>query len=145
VSPAKNAWTAVRAISHRGTVCQHITTCGTCGTLAACDLAPSGRPRVYASKGKHGSYVEKSVCTLISICPDDCAPGDQLDVPLVNVGEPTAKLVTDLTDAGFITTANGWTKTELFHYDPWGSEKFAGGGRVSEDLIDETFTAPACQ
>jgi hypothetical protein len=145
VSLAKNAVTAVKAISHRGTTCEKITSCGTCGTLAACDLAPSGKPRVYASRGKHGTYVQKSACSVFSLCPDDCAEGDQQGVPLINLGEPSAHLVGDLTDAGFITTANGWTKTELFHYDPWGPEKFSGGGRVSEDLVDPMFDAQACQ
>ena len=143
--PAPAGITAMKAISHQNTACQKITTCGSCNGLAACDLDAASRPRVYASRGKHGTYVQKSVCTLISICPDDCAAGDQLGVPLANAGEPGAPLIRDLTDAGLITADAGWTKTELFNFDPWGPEKFGNAGRPSEDFGDPAFDTAACQ
>jgi hypothetical protein len=148
VNPAKPApagITAVKAISHQNTLCQKITSCGTCSGLAPCDVGDGGRPRLYASRGKHGGYVQKSSCTVISVCPDDCAAGEQLGVPLVNAGEPTAQLVNDLTDAGYITAANGWTKTEVFNFDPWSPAKFGSAGAPSSDLVDSAFDPPACQ
>lgn len=143
VNPA-NGVTAMKAISHQNTPCQKITSCGTCSGLAACDVADGGHPRVYASRDKHGTYVQKSGCTTVSFCPDDCTAGEQLGVPLINVGEPNAHLVEDLTDAGFITTANGWTRTELFHFDPWGPNEFGTAGKPSGDLVDEAFSPPPC-
>jgi hypothetical protein len=97
--PAPAGITAMKAIAHQNTLCEKVTACGTCGGLAACDVNAQGRPRRYASRNKHGGYVQKSVCTLISVCPDDCAVGEQTGVPLVNVGEPNARLVEDLTAA----------------------------------------------
>ena len=148
VNPAKPApagITALKTISHQNTVCQKITACGTCGDLAACDQAPDGRPRVYASRDKHGTYVQKSSCMVVAICTDDCAVGDQRGVPLANVGEPNAHLIEDLTAAGFITADAGWTATELFHFDPWGPEKFGGAGKPSEDFPDPAFDTAPCE
>jgi hypothetical protein len=148
VNPAKSApegITAMKAISHQKTLCEKVTECGSCNGLKACDAGDAGRPRLYSSRGKHGGYVDKSVCTLVAICPDDCAAGERLGVPLVNVGEPSAHLVNDLTDAGFITAANGWTRSELFHFDPWGPVDFGGAGLPADDLVDPSFDTAACR
>src|SRR6185436_15016657 len=112
--------TAMKAIAHQKTLCEKVTACGTCSGLSACDVGDGGHPLLYASKGKHGSYAQRSSCSVLAVCTDDCTSvAEQLGVPMLNVGEPNAHLVEDLTDAGFITTANGWTRTELFHFDPW--------------------------
>jgi len=148
VNPAKPApagLTAMRAISHQNTLCEKITTCGTCGSLAACEAGDAGRPRYFSSRNKHGGYVQKSSCQLIAVCTDDCAVGERFGVPMVNVGEPGAHLVEDLTDAGFITRDAGWTRTELFHFNPWGPEDFGGAGAPAGDLVDPAFDTPPCR
>lgn len=147
VNPAKPApagITAMKAISHQNTPCQKITACGACGGLAACDLTPDGRPRLYASRDKHGGYAQKSACQVLAICTDDCAAGDQLGVPLANVGEPDAHLIEDLTAAGYITADAGWTRSEVFNFNPWGPAKFGGAGAPSGDLVDPAFDTVAC-
>src|SRR4051812_16832007 len=48
---------AVRAISHQGTACQNITTCGSCPGLDTCTTSMRGGhavPVVFHSKNKHG-------------------------------------------------------------------------------------------
>ncbi len=143
-TPAPAGLTALRAISHQGTICQKVGTCGTCGTLSACEQNASGRPIVYFSKDKHGGYTTLSSCNTLT-CLDQCAVGDRPGVPLVNAGEPTAHLTEDLTDAGFITAANGWTDASLLHFNPWGTVDFGGAGNVAGDLIDPAFDTPACR
>ena len=53
-------------------------------------------------------------------------------------------MIDNLTTQGFITAANGWTKPEVFDFDPWGAEDFGSAGNVAEDLVDTTFLAAAC-
>lgn len=137
------------AIGHQATICEKKTTCGSCGGLDACATALKNGvsyPVVFSSKDKHASYVKKNDCNPILSCFDTCtlAP-TTTDVPLVNVGEPNAPLVTDLTDQGFITSANGWTAQELFHWNPWDTSKdFGGAGNVAGDLVDDAFVPPVC-
>jgi hypothetical protein len=52
--------------------------------------------------------------------------------------------VHDLTDAGFITAANGWTEASLMHFDPWASMNFGGAGDTTSDLTDAAFLTPTC-
>lgn len=141
--PAPLGITAMRAISHQGTICQRVGTCGTCGGLSACEQNSAGRPLVYFSKDKHGGYTSLSGCSLS--CLDQCAVGDRPSVPLVNAGEPNAHLTEDLTDAGFITAANGWTEASLLHFNPWGGTDFGSAGNVTGDLTDAAFDLPACR
>lgn len=143
-TPAPLGITAMRAISHQATICQRVTTCATCGGATACETNGSGRPIIYYSKDKHGGYASLSGCNTLT-CLDQCAVGDRPGVPLVNVGEPNAHLTEDLTDAGFITAANGWTEAEVLHFNPWGAPDFAGAGNVALDLIDPAFDTPACR
>ncbi len=142
-APSPMGITAMRAISHQGTVCQRVSTCGTCGGLSACEVNGAGRPMVYFSKDKHGSYVSLSAC--MRSCLDQCVVGDRPGVPLVNAGEPSSHLTEDLTDAGFITAANGWTEASLLHFNPWGGMDFGGAGNVTSDLADPAFDLPACR
>ena len=137
------------AIGHQSTICEKKTTCGSCGGLDACATAMkngAAYPVVFSSKDKHAGYVQKDKCNPILSCFDTCtlAP-NTTDVPLVNVGEPDAPLVKDLTDQGFITQANGWTEQELFHWDPWNTGKdFGGAGNIAGDLVDSAFVPPIC-
>ncbi len=135
---------AVRAISHQGTPCEHVTTCGQCGGMTACTMASrNGKdyPVVYPSKDKHGNYVSASTCAASFVCDfGGCALSAAADAPpLVNVGEPDHPLVHDLSKDGFVTAANGWTHAELMGFDPWKPGKFGGAGDVSKDLVDPAF------
>jgi hypothetical protein len=137
------------AIGHQSTICEKKTTCGSCGGLDACATAMkngAAYPVVFSSKDKHAGYVQKDKCNPILSCFDSCslAPTSK-DVPIVNVGEPEAPLVTDLTDQAFINEANGWTEQELFHLNPWDTAKdFGGAGNVAGDLVDSAFVPPVC-
>lgn len=142
-TPAPAGITALRAISHQNTICQRVSTCGTCGGNSACET-DNGRPIVYFSKDKHGGYASLSACNTLT-CLDQCVVGNRTGVPLVNAGEPNAHLNEDLTDAGFITAANGWTEASVMHFNPWGAPDFAGAGNVADDLTDVAFDTPACR
>jgi hypothetical protein len=143
---------SVRAIAHRDTACEATTTCGPCGGQDACTTATrngQAYPVVFASKDKHGNYVFESgwggcdgACFLTNWCTQNSTP---LDPPLVNVGEPAHPLVRDLTAAGFIDAAHGWTEADLMHYDPWGDADFGGAGNVKSQLVDTSFVTPTCQ
>jgi hypothetical protein len=142
--PAPDGIVAVRAISHQGTPCEHTTTCGSCKGMTACSTGTKdgkAYPAVFPSKDKHGNYGDLATCTGSFLCDSGgCALAPQsADAPKVNAGEPTHPLVHDLTSQGFITAANGWTKTELLNFDPWKAGKFGGAGDVSQDLVDTSF------
>jgi hypothetical protein len=149
--PAPEGIRAMRAISHQNTPCQRDSVCGSCGGLQPCQtLTKDGKawPAIWPSKDKHGGYVNRaSACTLVGTCLDQCDDATTPTVPeIVNAGEPGMPLVSDLTDHGFVTSANGWTNMELFHFDPWKTgAKFGGAGVVALDLIDPAFNTPACR
>jgi len=140
---------ALKAISHQGTPCERDSTCGKCSGLTACATLPIAGvawPAVWPSKDKHGSYVDRAdSCSAFATCFDECDDATAPTVPeIVNAGEPAHPLIHDLTDHGFITTANGWTHMELFHFDPWKDQTFGSAGNVSQDLVDPAFDTPAC-
>jgi len=142
--PAPAGILALRAISHQGTPCQQITTCGACPGMTACTTAQRNGapyPVVFPSKDKHGNYVVKATCDQSLLCDfGGCALSPTAaSSPMVNVGEPSHPLVHDLTNDGFITPANGFTKTELMHFDPWKPGDFGAAGDVSQDLVDPAF------
>ncbi len=143
--PGVEGLLAVRAISHQGTACQHVTDCGYCNGMKACaTTAPRNGamyPVVFPSKNKHGNYADKGTCDGSILCDfGGCALAPMADAPMmVNAGEPGKPLVDDLTTQGFITEANGWTHMELFHFDPWKPGNFGGAGDVSKDLVDSSF------
>jgi hypothetical protein len=147
--PAPAGLLTLVAIGHQGTLCEKKSTCGSCGGLDACWTAmKTGAvyPVVFSSKDKHASYVDKNTCNPILACLDSCTlAATSASVPMVNVGEPGAPLVSDLTDQAFIHAANGWTEQELFHLDPWDTSKdFGGAGNVAGDLVDDAFVPPVC-
>jgi hypothetical protein len=146
--PAPEGILALRAISHQGTLCEKISTCGTLPSCDACTTAAkSGKPFpvVFPSVNKHGNYVSESTCDANFICdfggctlnPTPSAP------PFVNAGEPGKPLTNDLSaNGGFIDATHGWTEAELMGFDPWGGQEFGSAGVVSEDLVDTAFLIP---
>lgn len=144
--PPPNGILAIKTASHQGTPCEKVTECTTCAgdSRAACDRAGNNAPVLYASKDKHGQYARKSDCGFLT-CFDSCTLADQPHrPPIVNVGEPDAHLVSNLTTEGFITAANGWTKSELMNFDPWSSADFGTAGNIAGDLTDDTFVPAVC-
>ena len=137
---------ALRAIGHQGTLCERTTTCGSCEGLGACTTAPDGRAVLFSSKDKHAGVVDLGLaCGLLS-CFDTCELSDEpAIVPLVNVGEPDAPLVSDLSEQAFVREEIGWTQASLQHYDPWSDAEFGTAGVVAGDLVDEAFLTPACR
>lgn len=135
---------AIVAISHEGTPCERVTSCGSCPGMPACDLI-DGRPVLYASRDKHASVVDVGGGCSLGSCFDSCAlPERAGDIPLVNVGEPDLPLITDLTDDGFINEDHGWTEQALLHVDPWGEAIFGDAGHIAGDLVDPDVLTPAC-
>ena len=142
--PAPAGILAVRSISHQNTACQRITTCGLCPGMTSCTTAIRGGvavPVIFASKDKHGTYVDEATCDQSFVCDfGGCALSPKPSTsPTINVGEPTKPLVTNLTTQGFITASNGWTEPSLTAFDPWKPGNFGGAGDVSKDLIDDAF------
>ncbi|MBK9000411.1 MAG: hypothetical protein IPM35_32220 [Myxococcales bacterium] len=135
---------ALRAISHQGTLCEKTTTCGSLTGCSPCKTAPKNGqafPVVFASVNKHGGYVDEGTCDLNFICdfggctlnPTPAAP------PFANAGEPGKPLTNDLTQNGFINSANGWTEQGLMGFDPWSNKDFGSAGNVTDDLGDPAF------
>ncbi len=146
--PAPDGILALRAIAHQSTACEEVSDCGTCPGLTACELRPRGGlpfPTVYFSTGKHGAYVSEAACDRSCFFTNFCTPpAVGVEPPMINAGEPGAPLVRDLTAAGLITAAAGWTEAGLMGFDPWGGLDFGGAGDVTDDLTDEAFVTPAC-
>jgi len=146
--PAPEGILAVRAISHQNTTCEAITNCGSCGGYDKCTTGTrNGKPYpvVFYSKNKHGAYMSEGKCDNACFFTNFCVLAPAPTEPrLVNAGEPAKPLVNDLTAAGYITAANGWTEMTVFNYDVWGGKDFGKAGKVNEDLIDPAFLTPAC-
>lgn len=147
--PPPSGIVAMKAVAHRGSVCEVSSECGRCATQAACATLPSSTasvPAVWPSRDKHGNFVNRlATCEFTDTCLDECHDnGTAAMPPIVNAGEPGHPLVSNLTTQGFITTANGWTEMALFNYDPWGGQPFGGGGDVAAELVDPVYTAAAC-
>jgi hypothetical protein len=145
--PPGQSLLAVRAISHQGTLCEKVTTCGTLPGCKPCTLASKGGvdfPVVFASLNKHGQFVEESICDFSVICDlGGCSLNPApTNPPFVNAGEPDKPLVNDLTANGFIAPTYGWTKSELFGFDPWANKQFGSAGNVTDDLTDSAFVVP---
>jgi hypothetical protein len=138
---------AMRAIAHQDTPCGHDTLCGCAGSgLPPCETLPlAGEPWpvVYASRDKHGNYLFDADCDGSCFFTNECEPAASSPVPmLVNAGEPQRQLIGDLTAAGLITAANGWTSAGLFDFDPWGPDDFGSAGNIASDLTDPAFDTP---
>lgn len=146
--PAPAGILAVRAISHQGTTCEAVTNCGSCAGLEKCTTATrrgAAYPVVFYSKDKHGSYMQESKCDNACFFTNFCTLAPTPTEPrMINAGEPGKPMVNDLTAAGMITTAAGWTEMTVFAYDPWGGKEFGKAGKVSEDLVDKAFLTGAC-
>lgn len=146
--PAPEGILAMRAISHQGTACEAITNCGSCSGLEKCTTATkkgAAFPVVFYSKDKHGSYLQESKCDNSCFFTNFCVLAPTSTEPkMINAGEPEMPLANNLTTAGMITGANGWTEMSVFNYEIWGGKEFGGAGKVNEDLIDKAFLTPAC-
>jgi hypothetical protein len=147
---------AVRTISHQNTPCESKGTCGVCPGMDRCTTvttALGAYPVIFASKNKHGNYVKESKCDGSFFCDSGgcelrtVAELQSTRIPILNVGEPTRQLVTNLTTQGFITAANGWRSANLMNFNPWRPGDFGGAGDLSKDLVDDAFIADvaACQ
>jgi hypothetical protein len=155
--PAPQGIMMIKAIAHRNTACEHDSECvqrswsqSPCNGYATCDPGPvgatrSGYPVVYVSQNKHGDYATMNGCTF-GCDFGACTLATQPDLPaILNVGEPGHPLVSNLTTQGFVNADAGWTETQLYNYDPWGSATFGGAGTVSADLTDSALDTSICQ
>jgi hypothetical protein len=139
---------SIKAIGHQNTPCERVSECGSCRGLSACstaDIGGSPMPVVFSSKDKHANYADKGACNPFTTCFDACTlAATPADPPMVNAGEPEGHLTNDLTDGGFITTANGWSEQSLMNFDPWApGADFGGASVVADDLVDASFI-PSC-
>ena len=148
VDPTKSAATlSVRAVARAGTSCQHLSTCGQCLGERACEtLGDPPRPAVWASRDRHALYVNRAQsCVQTGACVEVCSDAPTAVTPtIVNVGEPDALLVHDLTDEGFIRPDAGWQSSSLLHYDPWGGAPFGGAESVALMLTSTLGDTPSC-
>jgi len=98
-------------------------------------------PLAFPSVNKHGNYVDEGSCDTNFICDfGGCALNPTPDAPMfANAGEPGKPLTNNLTQNGFITSANGWQAPELMNFDPWGNTDFGGAGNVTNDIQDPAF------
>ncbi len=150
--PAPAGILAIRAISHQATACEHISNCGPCPgaapALPACTTAMRAGapfPVVFYSRNKHGAYMSEAACDGACFFTNQCTATATPAMPMmVNAGEPAMPLTRNLTAAGLITMANGWSDMRVFDYDPWGPDDFGGAGSVRGDLMDDAFLTPAC-
>ncbi len=146
--PAPEGILAIRTIAHQNTACEAVTDCGEACGLDACTLGlrrGAMYPMIFASRDKHGWYAHERQCDNACFFTNFCDVASAGAEPMLwNAGEPDAHLVTDLTAAGMITAANGWTETELFDFDPWADRDFGGAGNTTSDLVDPAFLTPTC-
>src|SRR5262249_37798848 len=119
-----------------------------CSGLQACTSGPrrgAAYPVVFASTNKHANYMSESACNGACLLTNFCtlAP-TPAEPPLQNAGEPGYPLTRDLTTAGFVTSANGWTESALMHFDPWGNTNFGRAGNVTSDMNDAALLTAPC-
>ncbi len=150
VDPARAApdgLISVRAIARRDTSCQRASTCGRCAGESSCaTLGDASLPAVWASTDSHALYADRPrTCTQVNNCAATCVDASQASAPpVLNVGEPDAPLIHDLTDEGFIRPELGWQSASLMHYDPWGGKPFGSISPIVRLLADEIDDPPTC-
>jgi hypothetical protein len=142
--PAPHGILAVRSVSHRGTACESVMTCGSMPGCHPCTTAlrqGAPFPVVFASLNKHGSYLSEVVCSYSFLCDFGGCSLQRVadDPPMVNAGEPGRPLVDDLSRAGFIRADQGWQEPALTEFDPWRGRKFAAGGSTTKALTDPIY------
>jgi hypothetical protein len=143
--PAPAGQISLRGNATPGSACQRFSTCGQCSGQPICATL-GGEPAVWAARDRHAIYVDRPLsCTQVSPCEETCedAPATA-HPPIVDVGEPTAPTVRDLTDAGFVRPENGWTSPSLLHHDPWGGAPFGALPPIAELLTGASADAPVC-
>ena len=143
--PAPDGIISLRGISRPGDFCQRLSSCGRCPGQLSC-AALNGTPAVWAGRDRHAIYVDRPIsCTQMQPCLVICEDAPTAAMPpIVDVGEPSAPTVHDLTDAGFIRPELGWMSPELAHYDPWGSAPFGSLPPLSTLLTSAELDAPTC-
>jgi hypothetical protein len=143
--PAPDGIVSMRAIARPDSTCQRLSTCGRCTGESPCSEL-GGAPAVWAGRDRHSIYVDRSVsCTQTPPCMVACEDAEGgTRPPIVEIGEPGAPRVHDLTDAGFIQPMLGWTSAGLMHYDPWGDAPFGALPPLRQLLTDKTADAPTC-
>ena len=118
-----------------GEACSHSSECGACSDLEACEFAVDGRARVFVSGQDHRLFLDSAACATAPCGgPLTCESTATRQALALNVGEPDAPLVSDLTAAGVITSANGWAIEALMDHDPWGGLAFGEAGAMSGAL-----------
>jgi hypothetical protein len=142
--PAPRGILAVRSVSHRGTACESVMTCGALPGCRPCTTAlryGMPYPIVFSSLNKHGSYLSEEVCRYSFFCDFGGCSRQSVadDPPMLNVGEPGRPLLEDLSTEGFIRTENGWHEPSLTGFNPWSGRKFAGGGATAKALTDPIY------
>ncbi|GEM_PF-353995 len=146
-APGDVAVIGLYTAAHEGTVTDHSLRLQG-DDLDLAELVDHGgqpRWRVYASDGKHATYITAEMCEDAewALCiEEDCAPDGVDDLaahdrlpPVVNAGEPDAPRVGDLGPVG------------LPGEDPWALQDFCGGQAggsgcapsLSEKLLDDPF------
>ena len=109
-----NRWVGgtIQSISHAATICQQVET-----YPYKSYLFPAGKDTIYASPNKHGNYLTISQCGASFICNPGCGNAQSVKaVRNINLGEPTAPLVTDLgTCYAAYAGENPWTTANFLN------------------------------
>jgi len=136
---------ALRGVGRQDTACQRLSTCGRCGGQLSC-AELGDRPAVWAGRDRHTTYANRpQSCTQTGACMVACVDAQQSSAPpIVNVGEPNAPLIRDLTVEGFIRPELGWQSPSLLHYDPWGGQAFGSSPSVVERLTATLIDPSSC-
>lgn len=111
-----NRWVGatIQSVGHDATACQQIQT-----MPYRSYLAPAGADTIYASPNKHANYLTVPGCNSAFICNPNCNSTQIRKITVnVNLGEPTAPLVTDL----------GTLYPAYAGQNPWGTTNFLNGG-----------------
>src|SRR5579871_1026538 len=130
-APCPAATVGFIADAHRHTACESISTCATTPETGAC--AKNGAITVYASRDKHGSYLDKDTCE--DNCFDKCGDLVAAAVPLVDTGQPDHPLTRDLTDENWLLVSDGWF-SPLTHFNVWGDAQFGDAGYPKDQLTN---------
>ncbi len=119
-----NHWQGItiQTIAHAGTLCQSVET-----YPYRSNEFPNGKDTIFVSPDKHGNYLTIPICN-DSFCNPDCNDTSSVkNIRIINAGEVTAPLITDL----------GIYYTGYSGESPWSDTNFLGGeaGTIKEKLL----------
>ena len=142
--PVSEGIVSLRTVSRPDSFCQALSTCGRCPGQLDCERL-GGLPAVWAGVDRHAVYATRSLtCVQTAACMAVCEDAaTSAAPPIVNVGEPDVPLVHDLTDEGFLSAAQGWKSTALYHYDPFGGLPFGDAPPLRSVLDDPGRSDPS--